>query len=210
MFFFRFLWIIVFIVTSIYANTSYVDDNLIKRIEQKYDIYAKKRFLYQQKILDSVKNSTDEDKLDAVNKFYNGVRYSSDLKIYGKSDYWATPYQFLAKDKGDCEDYVIAKYFALKYLGVEAAKLFFFYVKSTKFKESHMVLAYYKTPSSMPLILDNNNFKVLPADKRKDLQPIFRLQAGEVQNISTGQKVKSDKVGRKWDQLIKNIQRKEI
>ena len=126
------------------------------------------------------------------------------------SDYWATPYEFLGKDKGDCEDYVIAKYFALKYLGMDMKKLFFFYVKSTKFKAAHMVLAYYETPSAMPLILDNNNFKVLPANKRKDLKPIYRLQAGQIEKISTGKKVKSKKVGRKWDQLMQNIKRKKI
>lgn len=41
------------------------------------------------------------------------------MDIYTTSDYWATPYEFLARDKGDCEDYVIAKYFALLHLGIK-------------------------------------------------------------------------------------------
>jgi len=207
---------ILFFISLLFLNISYasakpyVDKKLLERIGKEYKVFAKKRFFFQQKTFDSLKNSSDFEKLDAVNKFYNDVRYSSDKKTYGKSDYWATPYEFLGRDKGDCEDYVIAKYFALKYLGMDMKKLFFFYVKSTKFKAAHMVLAYYEKPSAMPLILDNNNFKVLPANKRKDLKPIYRLQAGQVEKISTGKKVKSEKVGRKWDQLIKNIERKKI
>jgi predicted transglutaminase-like cysteine proteinase len=207
---------LLFFISLLFVNISYalaepyVDKELLERIGEEYKVFAKKRFFFQQKTFDSLKDSSDFEKLDAVNKFYNDVRYSSDQSTYGMSDYWATPYEFLGRDKGDCEDYVIAKYFALQYLGMDMKKLFFFYVKSTKFKEAHMVLAYYEKPSAMPLILDNNNFKVLAADKRKDLQPIYRLQAGQVEKISTGKKVKSEKVGRQWDQLIKNIERKKI
>jgi len=209
---FKILFFISLLFVSISSASAqpYADKELLKRIEKKYKIFAKKRFFFQQKTLDKLKDASDFEKLDGVNKFYNDVRYSSDKKTYGMSDYWATPYEFLGRDRGDCEDYVIAKYFALKYLGMDMKKLFFFYVKSTKFTAAHMVLAYYETPSSMPLILDNNNFKVLPANKRKDLKPIYRLQAGQIEKISTGKKVKSEKVGRKWDQLIKNIQRKKI
>ncbi|MBN2782965.1 MAG: transglutaminase-like cysteine peptidase [Campylobacterales bacterium] len=210
MFFFRYFFIIASTVIITSANSDYVDTELISEIEKKYDIYAKKRFFYQQQMLDSIKDATDEKKLDAVNSFYNDVKYQSDKKNYGVSDYWATPYEFLARDSGDCEDYVIAKYFALKHLGVDEKKMFFFYVKSTKFTESHMVLAYYKKPSSIPLILDNYNLKVLPANKRDDLKPIFRLQAGAIEKVSTGEKVVSQKVGRKWDLLIQNIQRRVI
>ena len=209
---FKILFFISLLFVSISSASAepYADKELLKRIEKKYKIFAKKRFFFQQKTLDKLKDASDFEKLDGVNKFYNDVRYSSDKKTYGMSDYWATPYEFLGRDRGDCEDYVIAKYFALKYLGMDMKKLFFFYVKSTKFTAAHMVLAYYETPSAMPLILDNNNFKVLPANKRKDLKPIYRLQAGQIEKISTGKKVKSEKVGRKWDQLIKNIQRKKI
>ncbi len=145
---------ILFFISLLFVNISYasakpyVDKGLLKKIDKEYKLFAKKRFFFQQKILDSLKGASDFKKLDAVNKFYNDVRYSSDKKTYGMSDYWATPYEFLGRDKGDCEDYVIAKYFALKYLGMDMKKLFFFYVKSTKFKESHMVLAYYKNSLS--------------------------------------------------------------
>ncbi|MCW8894570.1 MAG: transglutaminase-like cysteine peptidase [Sulfurimonas sp.] len=194
----------LFLINTAWANEPYVDEKLLDRIDKKYKIFAKKRFLFLQQMLDEVRDKDDLAKLEAVNRFFNEVKYSSDLKVYNKSDYWATPWEFLGKDKGDCEDYVISKYFALKYLGIAPEKLFFTYVRSTKFKAPHMVLTYFKTPKSEPLILDNNNRKIFPASKRKDLIPIYHFN-GEV--LKTGEKQKTHK---KWDELQLNMQRKKI
>ena len=203
----------VFVVSISYAQKPYVQKALLAKITKKYKMFATKRFLYLQKTLDEVKNADDLQKLEAVNKFYNGVRYMSDKKVYGRNDYWATPWQFLGKDRGDCEDYVISKYFALIYLGVDSKKLFFTYVKSSKFKAAHMVLTYFETPRSEPLILDNNNHKIFPASKRKDLTPIYNFNGESLYRASksgTGKKVKSKKAHKKWDELKLNMKRKLI
>ena len=203
----------VFVVSISYAQKPYVQKALLAKITKKYKMFATKRFLYLQKTLDEVKNADDLQKLEAVNKFYNGVRYMSDKKVYGRNDYWATPWQFLGKDRGDCEDYVISKYFALIYLGVDSKKLFFTYVKSSKFKAAHMVLTYFETPRSEPLILDNNNHKIFPASKRKDLTPIYNFNGESLYKANksgTGKKVKSKKTHKKWDKLKLNMQRKLI
>jgi len=203
----------VFVVSISYAQKPYVQKALLAKITKKYKMFATKRFLYLQKTLDEVKNADDLQKLEAVNKFYNGVRYMSDKKVYGRNDYWATPWQFLGKDRGDCEDYVISKYFALIYLGVDSKKLFFTYVKSSKFKAAHMVLTYFETPRSEPLILDNNNHKIFPASKRKDLTPIYNFNGEALYRASksgTGKKVKSKKAHKKWDELKLNMKRKLI
>ncbi len=191
-------------MSTAYADKPYVEKQILNKIGMKYKMFAKKRFFYLQQTLDENKGATDLEKLEAVNEFFNNVRYSSDMKVYKKKDYWATPWEFLGKDKGDCEDYVISKYFALKYLGMNPKKLFFTYVRSTKFKQPHMVLTYFKTPRSEPLILDNNNRKIFPASKRKDLTPIYNFN-GEV--LKKGKKQKSHK---KWDQLRLNMKRKKI
>jgi len=196
----------LFLINIACADKPYVDKLLLNKITDKYKIFAKKRFFFLQQTLDSVKNKSDLEKLKAVNTFFNEVRYSSDMRIYKKKDYWATPWEFLGKDAGDCEDYVISKYFALKYLGVDYKKLFFTYVRSSKFKEPHMVLTYFKTPRSEPLILDNNNRRIFPASKRKDLTPIYNFN-GDLLNKIGNNKQKSHK---KWDELKQNIQRKKI
>jgi len=211
---FKLLLIIsVFFVNSLYAQKPYVEKEILNKISKKYKMFATKRFVYLQKILDENKNRTDLEKLEAVNKFYNGVRYMSDKKLYGKKDYWATPWQFLGKDRGDCEDYVISKYFALIYLGVDSKKLFFTYVRSSRFKAAHMVLTYFKTPRSEPLILDNNNHKIFPASQRKDLTPIYNFNGESLYRANrtgTGKKVKSKKSHKKWDELKLNMKRKLI
>ena len=188
-----------------FAGQDYVNKDLLDKLEKKYKIFAKKRFIYLQQTLNETKGKSDLVKLEAVNRFFNDVRYSSDMKIYAKKDYWATPWEFLGKDKGDCEDYVISKYFALKYLGIKPKKMFFTYVKSTKFKEPHMVLTYFKTPRSEPLILDNNNRKIFPASKRKDLTPIYNFN-GDILNKNS----KKKKTHKKWDKLKLNMKREKI
>ncbi len=208
-----FLLLLMLFTTNITAQEPYVDKELTKKIVKKYNIFAERRFSYLQKTLDSVKNGSDFEKLDAVNRFYNDVRYASDMKVYGKKDYWATPWEFLGKDMGDCEDYVISKYFALRYLGIDSKKLFFTYVKSTKFKAAHMVLTYFKTPRSEPLILDNNNRKIFPASQRKDLIPIYNFNGESLYRVSgkgTGKKIKNKRSHKKWDQLKLNMKRKKI
>ena len=209
----RVVFVLVLLLEGCFAEEPYVPKALVEKIAKKYNMFAKRRFFYLQNTLDSVKDKSELEKLEAVNKFYNGVPYASDMKVYGKKDYWATPWEFLGKDRGDCEDYVISKYFALRYLGVDAKKLFFTYVKSTKFKEPHMVLTYFVTPKSQPLILDNNNHRIFPASKRKDLIPIYNFNGDALYKASKsgkGSKVKNHKSHKKWDQLKLNMKREKI
>jgi len=207
------LFLLLALSVNITFAKPYVEEKLLNKITQKYKVFAKKRFFYLQKSLDSVKQGSELEKLEAVNNFYNGVSYASDMKVYRKKDYWATPWEFLGKDRGDCEDYVISKYFALIYLGIDSKKLFFTYVRSTKFKSAHMVLTYFETPRSEPLILDNNNRKIFPASQRKDLTPIYNFNGESLYKASkrgSGKKVKSKKAHKKWDQLKLNMKRKKI
>src|SRR5262245_19626552 len=51
--------------------------------------------------------------LARVNDYFNRARFLPDLQHWGADDYWATPAEFSATHGGDCEDYAIAKYYAL-------------------------------------------------------------------------------------------------
>jgi predicted transglutaminase-like cysteine proteinase len=115
----------------------------------------------------------ESEKLRRVNEFFNGARFVSDQELYGVADYWATPEEFIAHDAGDCEDFAIAKYFTLKAMGVDPAKLRITYVKSLTLDQAHMVLAYYPAPDAEPLILDNLNQLIKPAGERTDLRPVY-------------------------------------
>ncbi|CCN36646.1 conserved hypothetical protein [Vibrio nigripulchritudo MADA3029] len=115
----------------------------------------------------------ESQQLEAVNNFFNQMYFVDDIKLWGRKDYWATPLEFLGSAAGDCEDFTIAKYFSLLELGVPDKKLRLVYVKAIELNQFHMVLAYYRTPSSQPLILDNLIPDIKPASKRRDLLPIY-------------------------------------
>ncbi len=113
--------------------------------------------------------------LSAANDLANTVPYMSDQDHWQQQEYWATPAEFVASNGGDCEDFAIAKYAALRAAGIPPARLRMAYVRALTGQrvENHMVLAYYPTPDAEPLILDNLNPLVLPASKRPDLLPVF-------------------------------------
>ncbi|MDN5069726.1 transglutaminase-like cysteine peptidase [Aliarcobacter butzleri] len=194
--------IIIFLLFST-LNANFASESLIDKVEKKYNKFAKNRFVALNKLLEKIKNEDVQTKLEKVNDFFNNVKYSSDQKIYGVSDYWATPIEFLARDEGDCEDYVIAKYFALEYLGVPTSKMFLSYVKVKKSNEAHMVLSYFETPTSEPIILDSLKKVILPASKRDDLTPVFNFNP----NILKGNKTAAHK---KWDTLIQNYKEQKL
>jgi predicted transglutaminase-like cysteine proteinase len=128
-------------------------------------------------MIESPKNKALEDtaKLRLVNDFVAETPFYCDPVQWCLEDYWAKPLEFLANDGGDCEDFAIAKYYALRALGVPDEKLRIVYATYRKgtFSGAHMVLAYYAVPDGDPLILDNINPEVLPGSRRNDLTPVF-------------------------------------
>jgi len=182
-----------------------IPERIIEKAEKKYDIFARRRYEAFNIMLHELQNSSIEVKLKEVNSFFNKVPYAGDMTIWNQQDYWSTPLEFLGKDRGDCEDYVIAKYFALLSLGFKSEQLYFSRVRLTKSKKVHMVLSYYKTPSSIPLILDNTNFKIFPANKRKDLIFIYNLNEKSLCYTREAGHINNLKVFKKWNKLINNI-----
>jgi len=114
--------------------------------------------------------------LNRVNDFANVQPYAPDAEHWRAEDYWATPAEFYGSHGGDCEDYAIAKFFALKELGVPTERMRIVYVMANRGgkPQPHMVLAYYPAPAAVPLILDNDIRSVVaPATQRPDLVPIY-------------------------------------
>ena len=157
-----------------------------------------------QKLILELQHKEEKVILEKVNDFFNKVDYSTDEDTYDLKDYWATPFEFLARDEGDCEDYAIAKYLLLKHLGINSNKMYLTYVNLIHYDASHMVLSYFETQNSVPLILDNFEEELLPATQRTDLKPVHYFNP---EILKDGMKTSSHK---KWDQLIKNMMEKKI
>lgn len=115
-------------------------------------------------------------KLKAVNDFFNKMKFETDMQHWHKQDYWATPFETLASNGGDCEDFAIAKYYTLRQLGIPSSKMRITYVKALKLNQPHMVLTYYPDDGE-PLVLDILTPQMLPASKRTDLVPVYSFNA---------------------------------
>ena len=151
---------------------------MIQQVETLFGDKGKQAFMQWAQFVvnqgDEYQADKEQQTLNKVNQFFNTrMAFVSDEQHWQQQDYWATPLESLTTQAGDCEDYVIAKYFSLIQAGVQQEKLRITYVKALKLNQAHMVLSYYATPRSDPLILDNINPKILPASKRRDLAPVY-------------------------------------
>lgn len=110
--------------------------------------------------------------VSGVNTIVNQVSYINDKDLYGGSDYWATPIDFFARG-GDCEDFAIAKYTALRVLGVPEERMRIAIVQDTQKNIPHAVLIVYSDQG--PLVLDNQIRQVMPASRISHYRPIFSI-----------------------------------
>lgn len=150
-----------------------LNKQIIEFIDKRFGKPAVERLQNWERIANYPGKLSDEQKLKLVNQFFNKISFVSDQKHWNKEDYWATPLELLATNAGDCEDFSIAKYFTLREMGVSDDKMKITYVKALKLNQAHMVLAYYPTPESEPLILDNLVKQIKPASERNDLAPVY-------------------------------------
>lgn len=205
---FFFICFLSLLLISLSAK-DFISNSIISRIQKIYGEKAKLRAVALDGLMVSLANSDELVKIKKVNSFFNQMTYVTDMKLWGKRDYWQTRVEFLGKGAGDCEDYVIAKYFTLRQLGVPTNKLYFTYVKALKYGQAHMVLTYYKTPRSVPLVLDSLMNDIKPATLRKDLVPVYSFNGDALflaKQTGLGQVVPSgNKKNRKWLRLIDRI-----
>ena len=144
------------------------------QVDNRYGAQKLTEFYRWQEAVNEGAAVDDYDRLQLANNFANRhIAFKADLDHWDKMDYWATPVESLGTGSGDCEDYAIFKYLTLVAMGMDESKLRLMYVRALAYDQPHMVLIYFETPSSLPLVLDNLNRKVLPANKRPDLKPIY-------------------------------------
>lgn len=189
-------------------NLFTLPQDLLLAVKDQYGEYAKRRLLAWQTLIRDNSHLTDTAKLEVVNTFFNQLQFIDDMTLWKKSDYWATPVEFLATGGGDCEDFSLAKYFTIKALGVSEKKLNMTYVKALQPNQAHMVVTYYSTPRAIPLVLDNLIPDIQPATKRKDLIPVYSFNGSGLwlaKSRGKGQKVGNSDRLRRWQNLINRM-----
>jgi len=141
-------------------------DNMMKRSSNAQAMEEFKQDLYGFKDLPLHKMAAK------VNEMVNEYRYILDSKNYGQTDYWATPVEFFSNG-GDCEDFAITKYTALRMLGVPEERLRLLILKDMQKNIPHAVLVVYT--DNGPMIMDNQIKTLTHADRIDHYKPIFSI-----------------------------------
>ncbi len=156
----------------------WVPPALVEKARSEKNEHAAGRIEAWRQMMIQASVMSEAEKLETVNRFFNAtVPFRSDARHWKKEDYWASPYEALVTNGGDCEDYVIAKYYSLARLGVATEKMRITYVNAIRLKQAHMVLAYFPQPDAVPLVLDNLIGDIKSADQRRDLDPVYSFNA---------------------------------
>lgn len=122
----------------------------------------------------SIAEDSEWSTINLVNRKVNSAfTNNDDINIWGVEDYWATPKEFIEKGQGDCEDFVIMKYFSLIEKGISKKKLLLSYVIYEEVK-SHMVLLYQSEYDENEwFVLDSLVDNIFPTERRSDLKFIY-------------------------------------
>lgn len=200
---------LLYFVTISYASQypDYTTHDLLQ-IEKNSGRIAKNRAMDYQKQVKKFQTYNKTKQLNAVNSYLNQLLPQYDEIMQKKEDYWASPKEFLALGYGDCEDYVIIKYYTLIKLGFDKDKLFFTTVYEQYNGSYHMVLAYFKDKGKAPLVLDNLSFRILSLQTRTDIKADVFINSRGVFKINKNnllQKIAHSST--QYSQLIKKIQK---
>jgi predicted transglutaminase-like cysteine proteinase len=187
-----------------------ITEQFLAQIEEKYNRFARERVANWQALIENSQTLSELEKLEVVNTFFNSnVLFINDINLWQQEDYWATPVEMLAIGAGDCEDYSIAKYFTLKEIGIPEEKLRITYVKATEIGQAHMVLTYFETKRSIPLVLDNLKIDIQPATERTDLVPVYSFNGAGLwlaKSRGGGKRVGESSRLSLWQDLEKRMQ----
>ncbi|OYU91139.1 MAG: hypothetical protein CFE29_10145 [Bradyrhizobiaceae bacterium PARB1] len=116
-----------------------------------------------------------------INRALNlAIRPVSDLALYGEVDVWRAPLALLAQGAGDCEDYAIAKFVALRAAGFDVGDLRLVIMRDTLRQEDHAV-------ASVRLdgrwwLLDNRRMAMVEDVQLLHHQPLFVLDLNGVRH----------------------------
>jgi predicted transglutaminase-like cysteine proteinase len=185
-----------------FTNKDYI------HIQNKAGKIAKNRAQDYQKTIASLKKMPKSKQLAKVNFYLNQLLPQYDDVIQKQEDYWATPKEFLMTGFGDCEDYVIIKYFSLLKLGFDKDKLFFTTVDEKYIGGYHMVLSYFEKEGESPLILDNLSFRILKLETREDLDADVFINADGVYKMNKKNKLrKIQDYSPKFKDLLRKVKK---
>jgi predicted transglutaminase-like cysteine proteinase len=134
-------------------------------------------------IVDAAKARDGRARIGEINRAINlSIRPMSDLAQHGEIDVWSSPLMTLASGAGDCEDYAIAKFVALRLAGVAAQDLRIVVMRDTVQDEDHAVTA--ARLDGQWLMLDNRRMAMVDDIHVRNYRPLFVLDESAVMRYS--------------------------
>ena len=123
-------------------------------------------------IVDSARIREGRARLGEINRAINlAIRPMSDLAQHGEIDVWSSPLATFASGSGDCEDYAIAKFAALRLAGVSPDDLRIVIMRDTIQSEDHAVAA--ARLEGHWLMLDNRRMAMVEDGQVRNYRPSF-------------------------------------
>jgi predicted transglutaminase-like cysteine proteinase len=141
---------------------------------------AARRFLA---IVDQGRAQTGRARIGIINRAINlAIRPMSDLAQWGVIDRWSAPLVTLTTGLGDCEDYAIAKYVALKEVGMAAENVKLIIVRDLAVGGEHAVVAV--RFDGHWIILDNRWLILVEDSQIRQMVPLFVLDQSGVREFA--------------------------
>jgi len=123
-------------------------------------------------IVDSGRAREGRARFGEINRAINlSIRATSDLAEYGETDVWSSPLATFAHGAGDCEDYAIAKFVALRQAGVRPEDLRIIIMRDIFHGEDHAVTA--ARLDGHWLMLDNRRMAMVEDAYVRNFRPLF-------------------------------------
>ena len=123
-------------------------------------------------IVDNARAREGRARLGEINRAVNlAIKPMSDLAQYGQIDVWSSPLVTFATGAGDCEDYAIAKFVALRMAGLSPDDLRIVVMRDTVRGEDHAVAM--ARLDDHWLALDNRRMAMVEDADVRNYQPLF-------------------------------------
>ncbi len=111
-------------------------------------------------------------RIGTINRGINmAIRPMSDVAQWGVPDRWSAPLATLASGRGDCEDYAIAKYVALRKAGLAEDDVRLVIVRELASGEDHAVVA--ARVDEKWIVLDNRRLTLIADTEMPRVRPLF-------------------------------------
>jgi predicted transglutaminase-like cysteine proteinase len=141
---------------------------------------AAQRFLA---IIAEGRNHEGRARIGVINRAINlAIQPVSDLAQWGVEDRWTSPLATLTSGRGDCEDYAIAKYVALREAGVADSDVRLIIVRDIATGDDHAVVA--ARVDEKWIILDNRRLTLLEDVAMPHVLPLFALDQEGVKRFT--------------------------